>query len=93
MCDSEIEKELEAYILHSCAARPQPQHELVIDFSSDYNRLTLPAEYERRIDDVWADRCAANKSIWNGSKFRFEGFEAEERTGRSAIILLVSLHL
>ena len=82
----------QAYILYSCGCRPIPQSELIVDFSKDYNRLPMPPNYEQKVVDVWAARCAQNKNIWNGSKFRFHALEKDE-TGRSGYYLVVSLLL
>lgn len=54
--------------------------QLKVRLSSDFNRRTLPSEYENTIDELWANRMQENPKLWNGTKFRIDSVEQQGNT-------------
>lgn len=67
----------EASILYSCGSSSIEQYRLDISFSISNNRKILPEALELDIETIWSERCAANPTLWNGSKFRFNSLTTD----------------
>lgn len=65
-------------ILYSHGDKPISQSDLVVCFSADFNRRQLPSSHEEAIESIWSSRCSANKTLWNGSKFRLHSVSTLE---------------
>ena len=51
------------------------RHNLNVKLSKKYNRLQLPAEQEKAIEEIWSKRMAENPLLWNGTKFRLDSID------------------
>lgn len=53
------------------------EDELSVNCQTDYDRKPSSAEDEDVIETIWKERLSTNSSLFNGTKFRFAGIDAD----------------
>ncbi|KAL1361692.1 hypothetical protein HN51_010026 [Arachis hypogaea] len=78
---SSIVDPLSFKLLVSCPSPLSPS-QVSASFSADYDRVPHPdTVLENTISQIWEQRAQNNKSLFNGNKFRYGGYELKDGGG------------